>query len=164
MEVYVHMKAQASKRNFKFHSQQPIILHTNFLLIIAILNLEINSSIISDTNYHQLIYGNAYIRIYVDDIFRETRHFTHTDFITYSIFILNYLPGIEGEYLIEVYLDDGFQIYNIETHSFIQGPIPGEYNPEITATIPLAVTFLAVPGVTIIITSKRLGKLKSNSR
>lgn len=128
------------------------------------LNLEINSSIISDTNYHQLIYGNAYIRVYVDDIFRETRHFTHTDFITYSIFTLNYLPGIEGEYLIEVYLDDGFQIYKIETHSFIQGPIPGEYNPEITATIPLAVTFLAVPGVTIIITSKRLGKLKSNSR
>jgi hypothetical protein len=121
-------------------------------------NFQINSSILSSESKNELTFGDAYVQVYVDGTDRGAISFSHVPYVEYSLFTLEYIPQIEGDYSIQLFLDDGFNVHNIGNISFTQGPIIGQNIAEIGAAIPLTISLMVVPGTTIFLTSKKLKK------
>ncbi|MFW9826683.1 MAG: hypothetical protein ACFFEY_03575 [Candidatus Thorarchaeota archaeon] len=125
--------------------------------------IQINSSIVSNGTYHDLSEGSAYIQIFVDNFFQGTESFSHNSSGEMSIFTLEHTPSIEDNYLIQIYLNDGFQVHNIGNLSIIQNHPVIRIQEDISPAIPLTLIFLAFPGITILFTSKKFRKLKNRS-
>ncbi|MFX1597270.1 MAG: hypothetical protein ACFFBK_14525, partial [Promethearchaeota archaeon] len=126
-----------------------------------IVHMQINSSLISgNTSRHELTYGSAYIQVFIENTLDSLEYFSHNKSTEFSMFTLDYYPLVEGNYRIEIFLDDGFKISNIENMTFYQGIIPVKKNPNIAPAIPLTVTFILVPGAALVITTQQLEKIK----
>ncbi|MFX0034243.1 MAG: hypothetical protein ACFE9I_01220 [Candidatus Hermodarchaeota archaeon] len=126
-----------------------------------IIHMQINSSLISgNVSRHELTYGSAYIQVFIENIFDSLEYFSHNKSTKFSMFTLDYYPLVEGNYRIEIFLDDGFQVASIENMTFYQGIILVKKNLDIAPAIPLTVTFILVPGVALVITNRQLEKIK----
>ena len=123
------------------------------------LSIEINASIIIENEHHPLTLGNAYIRIFKENKYQESKSFTHQNDSSHSLFFITFTPEDKKDYFIEIYLDDGFQVNNVGSSFFTKKTSAERHEDEIARAIPLMVVFVAVPGSVIVISSRHLARL-----
>ena len=123
----------------------------------------INVSIIANGQSFPTSSGDAYTKVFRNSQLLGDVQASYTEFVEYSLFRISYTPSMTGQYIFELYLDDGISRREtlIETIPFEITEIAQSFNEEMISAIPLTVIFLAVPGVVIVFSSKQLKKLKN---
>ena len=130
------------------------------------ISLTINSSIMALQEY-PLTFGEAYINVFIADQFENVQKFTQdANFTRYSIFSLVYIPPNNSVYLLNIYLDDGFQdpimIGNVTNEIEVvvedSPPIKANNVDPMYFVVPLSLVF--IPGVALAVSTKQLNKLK----
>jgi hypothetical protein len=126
---------------------------------------KINTSIIANNEKHPTTSGNAFVRIYRNDILLGEVEATHQIFSNCSIFTIAYNPTETGQYYFEFYVDDGISgsSTNIKNILLDVNEISERYKDNLITAIPLTIVFIAVPGTVFIFSSKKLSKLKKES-
>ena len=126
---------------------------------------EINASICANRESFPTTSGSAFAKVYKNGEYLGEAQASHQPFSDHSTFSIPYSPQVTGEYIFELYLDDGISgselliasiPYNI--NEILRG-----YEDEVTGAIPLMVIFLAVPGTVIVFSTKQLNKVKKES-
>ena len=126
---------------------------------------EINASICANRESFPTTSGSAFAKVYKNGEYLGEAQASHQPFSDHSTFSIPYSPQVTGEYIFELYLDDGISgselliasiPYNI--NEILRG-----YEDEVTGAIPLMVIFLAVPGTVIVFSTKQLNKIKKES-
>lgn len=123
---------------------------------------EINASIVANHEYFPTTFGGVYVKVYRNNKYLREIQTTHDDFSSYSIFSFAYTPQTMGDYIFEVYLNDGISgdLLHINTFQYIINDILKNYEDEIQIAIPLLVIFITIPGTMILFSTKKLNKLK----
>ena len=145
-------------------------------------NFGINISMLTDIGYLPLNNSQIYTEIYLDGNLLEVELFSRQNFSDYSKYDLKYQFGDNGTYAFEIFLYDGFKpdsqkIYEVSFYHSFYSVINTQINEEIDndgsdeekddseensnqtidlfrqASIPLALTFILVPGCIISYTS-----------
>jgi prenyltransferase beta subunit len=125
---------------------------------------EINASIIGNDKY-PLNYGNAYVKVYKDNIFLRQVSAVPQIILNYSRFEITYIPQAIGEYMFELYLHDGISGSDIQiaTIPYNINEILNRFGDAVNSAIPLTAIFIAVPGTVIVISTKKLKRKLPNS-
>jgi len=93
---------------YTYEYSYELITNTEFSSDIEEIEFMINGSmLIVDTEYRPLTEGEAYIRIYFNEVFQEESLFVATHMDTYSVFDYSYETARFGNYSFELYLNDG---------------------------------------------------------
>ncbi|MDX1797891.1 MAG: hypothetical protein R3255_04520 [Candidatus Lokiarchaeia archaeon] len=155
-------------------AEQYISFSTNYSLEYAVssqteisgLVFKINVSILANNEKYPITNGNAFVRIYRNDVFLGEIQGNHQIFSDYSIFSINYNPTKAGQFCFEFYLNDGISgsLMNIKNILLDINEISESTKDIIITAIPLTIVFIAVPGTIFIVSSKKLNKLKKESK
>jgi hypothetical protein len=127
---------------------------------------EVNTSIIANNEWIPTDRGSLYMKIYVDGVYLGQETATRNDFLNYSKFKIMYKPQSMGEYLFELYLNDGISGADIQIVSVpykIKEILKG-YEQALSGAIPLMVIFIVVPGTVIIFSTRKLKKIEEELR
>lgn len=105
-----------------------------------------------------LLYGTAYGKVYKDDTFLRTFSMTRDDESDSSDFSFSYVPLSHGSFVIELFLNDGYDEVDLEVGEIafdissppdpISEPDPLEPD-EISMSVGMIIGFLSVPGVSV---------------
>jgi hypothetical protein len=132
---------------------------------LASLLFEVNASILGNGKY-PVEYGGVSVKVYRDGEYIGQTHASSQIILNYSTFHITYTPHVIGEYLFELYLDDG--IFDSEiliaTIPYNINEILNRFGDAVNSAIPLTVIFIAVPGVVMVISTKKLKKLNETPR
>jgi len=129
-------------------------------------SIDIKSTIVAHTN-HSLTYGDAYIDIYTQGAYDSTKYFTHDNYSTYSSFSLTYIPPDDDPYVINIFLNDGFNIEpyflgNVTNQVEIIEDIPADDkkndNGVVFKTFPVMIVLATISGSGVILTTRKLNK------
>jgi len=129
-------------------------------------SIDIKSTIVAHAN-HSLTYGEAYIDIYTQGAYNSTKYFTHDNYSTYSSFSLKYTPFGDDSYVINIFLNDGFNIEpyflgNITNQVEIIEDIPADDkkndNGVVFKTFPVMIVLATISGSGVILTTRKLNK------
>ncbi|MFX0005444.1 MAG: hypothetical protein ACFFAV_01825 [Candidatus Hermodarchaeota archaeon] len=155
-------------------AEQYISFSTNYSLEYAVssqteisgLVFKINVSVLTNNEKYPITNGNAFVRIYRNDVFLGEIQANHQILSDYSIFSINYNPIKTGHFYFEFYLNDGISdsLMNIKNILLDINEISESYKENIITAIPLTIVFIAVPGTIFIVSSKKLNKLKKESK
>ena len=122
----------------------------------------VNSSITSSGKYYSLTAGEAYVHVIKNRKILETKQFSlQNSSEDYSIFTLTYTLPDKGAYEFEVYLDDGIQDTPVLIQSITFSDNQNNMQQVMTA-IPLTIVLISVPGCVIIVSTRRIKKIKKD--
>lgn len=157
----------------KVKAEHYIMFYTNYSLEYDIhfqndLNnilFEINASIVANHEYFPTTSGGVYVKVYRNNKYLHEIETTHHDFSSHSMFSFTYNPQITGDYIFEVYFNDGISsdLLYINTFQYIINDILKNYEDEIRIAIPLMIIFITTPGTVILFSTKKLNRLKKES-
>jgi prenyltransferase beta subunit len=127
---------------------------------------EVNASISANGEYLPISLGSSFMKVY-----RNGEHIceieaSQQDLSEYSTFHIEYSPQLTGEYTFDLYLNDGISgsILLIESLTHNLNKNARSYDNEVASAIPLSIIFIAVPGIMIVFSTKKLNKSKRDPR
>lgn len=131
----------------------------------------LNASQVFGTIKAPLDQGTAFGKIFKDDNYMRTIYMTRDDMKSHSEFSLSYVPLNQGNYIIELFLNDGYNqtdmVIGEISINISQSP---ELNPnpnplkqdEISLSVGLIIGFISLPGMTFFFSKRSLNRKKIN--
>ncbi|MFW9971687.1 MAG: hypothetical protein ACFFDF_15940 [Candidatus Odinarchaeota archaeon] len=140
-----------------FSTNYTVSHHVKYIYDLSAFYIGINASIFGD---YPLSSGYAFAKIYNNGEYKEGITATHQEHLTYSTFTIVYNPQQTGDYVIELYLNDGISKTDklIASIPYSIQNIIKDYEGEISIAIPIMVIFLVVPGMIIAISTRKIKK------